>query len=67
MPLILYFRGEGKVAMAGVKEYIVLIDADEISDEETAHRTAPGFELHSTIEIDEDISELPCDETLIPL
>ena len=65
MAHLLYFRGEGTKLLEGVEEYIVLVDAEELAEGEIKGHTAPGFELHSDIQIDEDISCLPCEETLI--
>lgn len=66
MAFILHFRGEGHMLMRGVKEYITLVDADALDAEEVNSYRAIGFELQSKIEIDADISELPCDEALAP-
>jgi len=63
---ILYYRGKGKALMAHVSEYLVLVDLDEIDDTDKQGNCAPGFELHSCIEFDADISGLPTEEPLIP-
>ena len=65
MAHLLYFRGEGTKLLEGVKEYIVLVDAEKLAKGQIKGHTAPGFELHSDIQIDADISCLPCEEPLI--
>lgn len=65
MAHILYFRGEGKSLMRGITEYVILIDYESLTPEEIARHTASGFELHSDIEIDADLGNLPNDRILV--
>lgn len=64
MGYLLYYRGEGKALMAGVKEYVVLLDLDDLTVEDQKDNCAPGFELHSVLSIDEDMTELPTEMPL---
>ncbi|MFH1485752.1 MAG: hypothetical protein ABIH46_06755 [Chloroflexota bacterium] len=66
MAHLLYFRGEGKSLMRGVTEYVMLIDAASLKPGEIKGHTAPRFELHKDIEVDADITDLPCKRILIP-
>ena len=66
MAHILYFRGKGEKLMAGIDEYIVIVDADKVSDTDVAGQQCPGFTLHKAIEVDEDVASLPCETVLIP-
>lgn len=66
MAHILYYRGKGEKLMAGISEYIIIIDADKLTAGDKTGNECPGFQLHSDIEVDEDVSSLPCQEVLIP-
>jgi hypothetical protein len=66
MAHIFYYRGQGEKLMAGITEYIVIIDTDKVTKQDITGNQAPGFELHSDIEVDEDIHFLPCEEILTP-
>jgi hypothetical protein len=66
MAHILYYRGKGEKLMAGISEYIVIVDADKLTAGDKIAQECPGFTLHEDIEVDEDIHCLPCEEILIP-
>ena len=66
MAHILYYRGKGEKLMAGISEYIVIIDADKVTAGDKTGNQCPGFTLHKDIEVDEDIHFLPCEEILTP-
>ena len=66
MAHILYYRGKGEKLMAGITEYMVIIDADKVTAGDKTGNQCPGFTLHKDIEVDEDIHFLPCEEMLIP-
>lgn len=66
MAHILYYRGKGEKLMAGITEYIIIVDADKVTVGDKTANQCPGFTLHDTIVLDEDVSELPCEEMLIP-
>lgn len=67
MAYILHFKGEGQALMAGITEYVEIIQADVLTPVLIEEETAPGFELHHSIEIDGDVDALPCDMTLVAL
>jgi len=61
---ILHFEGEGMGWMAGVREYIVISDDPDAPDEDWK---APGFELTSVTELEDDLPiNLPLNKTLVP-
>jgi hypothetical protein len=66
MAHILYYRGQGEKLMAGITEYIVIVEADKVTKKDIVGNQCPGFNLHSDIEVDEDIHFLPCEEILTP-
>lgn len=66
MAHILYYRGKGQALMAGITEYIVIIDADKVTKKDISGNQCPGFSLHKDIELDEDVHFLPCEELLTP-
>jgi hypothetical protein len=66
MAHILYYRGVGEKVMAGITEYMVIVDADKVSHRDIAGNQCPGFMLHKDIEVDEDVHFLPCEQILTP-
>ena len=67
MAFILHFKGEGYGAMQGITEYIEITQAETLPPVLIEEETAPGFELHHSIEIDGDTDALPCEIALVPL
>jgi len=67
VPYMLYYRGKGEGIMVGVKEYIILLDVDGLTSADEAEECAPGFELHKSVFIEDDIDELPIRQALIPI
>ena len=61
---ILHFSGTGYGVFAGVSEYIVLVNAEEVTPEDIKGHCAPGFEFEIDIEIEGDIASLPCERPL---
>ena len=67
MAYLLYFRGEGQGLMQGITEYIVIVEDETLPPVLIEEETAPGFALHSSIEIVDDVSALPCGMALVAL
>jgi len=61
MPWLLHFRGEGYAAMAGVREYVYVLEEED----EEAEDPAPGFELVSKTEIADLPSSFPMETLLV--
>lgn len=48
MAKLVRFKGEGRVMMSGVSEYVVLVD-DDLDDDKIQDFCAPGFERKETL------------------
>ena len=67
MATILYYRGEGTKYMAGIREYIVLLDYAPVDQGDIDGHAAPGFECIQQVFIPFDWPlELPVEMPLIP-
>jgi len=67
MPYLLYYRGKGKGLMSNIQEYVVLLDIEELTSEDKEDNRAPDYGLHKSIQIDDDITDLPTDRILAAL
>jgi hypothetical protein len=70
---MLYYRGEGYGQMAGIKEYVVLVEAsfqdqgEGLSDLVEGNQCG-GFEFVRAYDVDGDMpDELPMETTLVPV